>query len=124
LGYSRIHVHRIIEELINTGIIRRVKRGVYEYGHKNAKLEKKRVIESKQLTLQQVVEFVKETKAKVVHDAGTLALEYETDYEIKRVIISSIIVEDNYIFEKTPRGEKIYKLPRHKLRQLLSQYNT
>ncbi|MCC6043621.1 MAG: winged helix-turn-helix domain-containing protein, partial [Desulfurococcaceae archaeon] len=37
LGYSRIHVHRIIEELIDAGIIRRVKRGVYEWANKNTK---------------------------------------------------------------------------------------
>jgi DNA-binding Lrp family transcriptional regulator len=119
LGYSRIHVHRIIEELIDAGIVKRVKKGVYEYGHKNAKLEKKRVIESRQLTLQQAIELARETKARIVNDSGTLALEYETDYEIKRVIISSIIVEDNYIFEKIAGKEKIYRIPRNRLRQLL-----
>ncbi|MCC6043620.1 MAG: winged helix-turn-helix domain-containing protein [Desulfurococcaceae archaeon] len=121
LGYSRIHVHRIIEELIDAGIIRRVKRGVYEWANKNTKLEKKRVVEARQLTLQQLIEFAKERKARVVHDRGTLVLEYEDDYTARRVIVSSLLVEDNRVVERIARRTRIYLIPRNRLRQLIAE---
>ena len=119
LGYSRIHVHRIIEELIDAGIIRRVKRGVYEWANKNTKLEKKQIVESRQMTLQQLIEFAKERKARVVHDHGTLVLEYEDDYTIRRVIVSSIIVEEDRVVEILSARKTIYRIPRNRLRQLI-----
>jgi DNA-binding Lrp family transcriptional regulator len=119
LGYSRIHVHRIIEELIDAGIIRRVKRGVYEWANKNTKLEKKRVVESRQMMLQQLIEFAKERKARVVHDRGTLVLEYEDDYTARRVIVSSLLVEEDRVVERIAGRTQIYLIPRNRLRQLL-----
>jgi hypothetical protein len=73
------------------------------------------------MTLPQVIELAKETKAKVVHDAGTLVLEYEDDYTIRRVIVSSIIVEDNRVVETIAGRRTIYRVSRYQLRQILSK---
>jgi predicted transcriptional regulator len=120
LGYSKRHTLRIIQDLIDQGIIKRVKRGVYTWGNRKARQEKQRITESRQMTLQQTIEFVKEKKAKITHDTGTLVIEYEDDYAIRRVIISSIIVEENRVVERLAGSTTIYKIPRIKLRQILS----
>jgi predicted transcriptional regulator len=118
MGYSKRHTLRIIEELVNTGIIKRVARGKYEWAKRQP--PKQHIIESRQMTLQQTIEFVKEKKAKITHDTGTLVVEYEDDYAIRRVIISSIIVEDSRVVERLAGSTTIYKIPRIKLRQLLN----
>jgi DNA-binding Lrp family transcriptional regulator len=119
LGYSKRHVLRIIEELIDTGIIKRVKRGVYEWANKKAKLEKKQITESRQMTLQQLIEFTKETGAKVVHDKGTLVVEHEDEYTKRRVIIGNIVVEEDRVLEQFAGRTRVYSIPRNRLRQLL-----
>jgi DNA-binding transcriptional ArsR family regulator len=119
MGYSRQYVTRIIEELVENGLIKRVGKGKYEWGRKRPKLEKKRVIESRQLTLQQAIQFIKETHAKLVHDKGTLVVEHEDDYTIRRVIVSSILVEDHRVVETIAGRRIIYRIPRNRLRQLL-----
>ena len=119
LGYSKRHVLRMIEELIDTGIIKRVKRGVYEWANKKAKLEKKQIVESRQMTLQQAIQYIKETKARIVNDKGTLTIEYEDEYIIRRVIVSSIIVEEDRIIEQIAGRKRIYPIPHNRLRQLL-----
>ena len=121
MGYSRQYVTRIIEELIDTGVIKRVKRGVYEWANKNTKLEKKRVVESRQLTLQQAIQYIKETKAHIVNDKGTLTIEVEDEYTIRRVIVSSLIVEEDRIIEQIAGRKRIYPIPRNRLRQLIQQ---
>jgi len=119
LGYSKRHVLRMIEELIDTGIIKRVKRGVYEWANKKAKLEKKQIVESRQMTLQQAIQYIKETKARIVNDKGTLTIEVEDEYTIRRVIVSSLIVEEDRIIEQIAGRPRIYLIPRNRLRQLL-----
>jgi predicted transcriptional regulator len=120
MGYSRQYTTRIIEELVNTGLIKRVARGKYEWGNRKARQEKQRITESRQMTLQQTIEFVKEKKAKITHDTGTLVVEYEDDYTIRRVIISSIVVEDSRVVERLAGRTTIYKIPYTKLRQLVA----
>jgi DNA-binding Lrp family transcriptional regulator len=120
LGYSKRHTLRIIEELIDAGIIKRVKRGVYEWANKSAKLEKKQVIESRQMTLQQLIEFAKERKARLVHDRGTAVIEVEDEYTIRRIIISDILIEEDRIIEQLAGRTRIYKIPRNRLRQLIT----
>jgi DNA-binding Lrp family transcriptional regulator len=120
LGYTPRMIRYIIQDLIDQGIIKRVKRGVYEWSGKKARQEKQRITESRQMTLPQAIEFIKEKKAKVVYDAGTLVIEYEDDYAIRRVIISSIVVEDSRVVERLAGSTTIYKIPRIKLRQILS----
>jgi len=119
LGYSRIHVHRIIGELVESGVIKRVKRGVYEWANKKPKLEKKRVIESRQMTLQQLIEYIRETHAKLVHDRGTAVIEVEDEYTTRRIIISSIIIEEDRVIEEIAGRKLVYTIPRNRLRQLL-----
>jgi len=119
LGYSKRHVLRMIEELIDTGIIKRVKRGVYEWANKKAKLEKKQIVESRQMTLQQAIQYIKETKARIVNDKGTLTIEVEDEYTIRRVIVSSLIVEEDRIIEQIAGRPRIYSIPRNRLRQLI-----
>ena len=119
LGYSRQYVTRIIGELVESGVIKRVGKGKYEWANKEAKLEKKQIVESRQMTLQQAIEFIKETGARVVHDKGTLTIEYEDEYIIRRVIVSSLIVEEDRIIEQIAGRPRIYLIPRNRLRQLL-----
>jgi DNA-binding Lrp family transcriptional regulator len=119
LGYSRRWITQIIGELVESGVIKRVGKGKYEWANKNTKLEKKQITESRQMILQQLIEFVKERKARVVHDRGTLVLEYEDDYTARRVIVSSIIVEEDRVVEILPARKTIYRIPRNRLRQLL-----
>jgi predicted transcriptional regulator len=120
LGYTKQMIYYIIQDLIDAGIIKRVARGKYEWGSKKARQEKQRIVESRQMTLQQAIEFIKENKAKVVHDTGTLVVEYEDEYAIRRVIISSIIVEENRVVERLAGRTTVYKIPRIKLRQLVA----
>jgi DNA-binding Lrp family transcriptional regulator len=119
LGYSKRWITQIIEELVESGVIKRVKRGVYEWANKKPKLEKKRVIESRQMTLQQLIEFAKEKKAKIVHDSGTLVLEYEDEYTIRRVIVSSLVIEEDRVVETIAGRKTIYRIPRNRLRQII-----
>ena len=120
LGYSKMHVYRIINELIDTGIIKRVGRGKYEWGNKRGKLSKPRVVEDRHMTLSQFIEFVKETKARVVSISGTPAVEYEDEYAIRRVIITNIVVYDNEVIERYPGRTLSYLISRNQLRQILS----
>jgi transposase len=119
MGYSRQYVTRIIEELVESGLIKRVGKGKYEWDNKKAKLEKKQIVESRQMTLQQLIEFTKETKARVVQDKHTLVLEVEDEYIIRRVIVSSLIVEEDRIIEQIAGRTRIYTIPHNRLRQLL-----
>jgi len=109
LGYSKMHVHRIIQELIEQGVIKRVKRGTYEF-NKNAKLEKPRIVESRQMTLDQAIQYIKEKKANIVNDKGTLTIEYEDDLAVRRVIISNISIEEEWIAEHVIGRTKIYRI--------------
>jgi predicted transcriptional regulator len=119
MGYSRQYVTRIIEELVESGLIKRVGKGKYEWGNRRAKLEKKQLVESRQMTLQQLIEFIKETKPRLVQDKHTPVLEYEDEYIIRRVIVSSLIVEEDRIIEQIAGRKRIYPIPHNRLRQLL-----
>jgi hypothetical protein len=122
MGYSRQYVTRIIEELVESGLIKRVGKGKYEWDNKKAKLEKKQLVESRQMTLQQAIQFIRENKAHIVNSRGTLAVEYEDEYTIRRVIISNIIIEEDRIIEKLARRKLIYTIPRNRLRQLIANW--
>jgi len=119
MGYSKRHVYRVIKELIDTGIIKRVKRGVYEWINKKPKLEKQRIVESRPMRLQQAIQFIRENKAHIVNDKGTLAIEYEDEYAIRRIIISNIIIEEERVIEQQAGRTIIYRIPRYKLLQLI-----
>jgi DNA-binding Lrp family transcriptional regulator len=119
LGYSKMHIYRIIQELLDNGVIKRVKRGKYKWNNKRAKPEKKLIVESRQMTPQQLIEFAKETRVRVVHDKGTLVVEYEDDL-IRRVIVSSLLVEEDRVVERIAGRTRIYLIPRNRLRQLLN----
>jgi predicted transcriptional regulator len=120
MGYSRQYVTRIIEELVESGLIKRVGKGKYEWNNKNAKLEKQRIVESRQMTLQQAIQYIKETKARVIQDKYTPVLEVEDEYTIRRIIISNITIEEDRIVERQPGRKLIYTIPRNRLRQLIT----
>ncbi len=119
LGYSKRWITQIIEELVESGVIKRVKRGVYEWANKSTKLEKKQVVESRQMTLQQLIEFTKERKARLVHDKGTAVIEVEDEYTTRRIIINNIIVEEDRTIEILGYTTRYYKIPRNRLRELI-----
>jgi DeoR/GlpR family transcriptional regulator of sugar metabolism len=120
MGYSRQYVTRIIEELVESRLIKRVGKGKYEWGNRRAKPEKKQLVESRQMTLQQAIQYIKETKANIVNDKGTLAIEVEDEYAIRRIIISSITIEEDQIIEQLAGRTRIYTIPRNRLRQLIT----
>jgi len=119
LGYSKRHTLRIIRELIDAGIIKRVGKGKYEWSNKRGKLSKPRVVEDRHMTLSQLIEFVKETKARVVSISGTPVVEYEDEYAIRRVIISNMVVYDNEVIERHPDRKLSYLIPRSQLERWL-----
>jgi transposase len=119
LGYSRRWITQIIGELVESGVIKRVGKGKYEWANKKAKLEKKQIVESRQMTLQQLIEFTRERKARLVHDKGTLVVEYEDDYTKRRVIIGNVVVEEDRVVEQFAGRTRVYTIPRNRLRQLL-----
>ena len=119
LGYSKMHIYRIIQELLDNGVIKRVKRGKYKWNNKRAKPEKKLIVESRQMTPQQLIEFAKETRVRVVHDKGTLVVEYEDEYTIRQVIVSSLLIEEDRVVERIAGRTRIYPIPRNRLRQII-----
>ena len=119
LGYSKRWITQIIGELVESGVIKRVKRGVYEWADKNVKLEKRQVVETRQMTPQQLIEFAKERKARIVHDKGTLVLEHEDEYTIRRTIVDNMRVEDKRVVVTIAGRTLVWPISREKLRQLL-----
>jgi transposase len=119
LGYSRRWITQIIGELVESGVIKRVGKGKYEWANKKAKLEKKQIVESRQMTLQQLIEFTRERKARLVHDKGTLVVEYEDSHTTRRVIISNIVVEEDRVVEQIAGRTRIYHITRRQLRELI-----
>jgi transcription initiation factor IIE alpha subunit len=121
LGYTPRMIRYIIRELIDTGVIKRVRKGKYEWGNRRAKLEKKQLVESRQLTLQQAIQFIRENKAHIVNSRGTLAIEYEDEYTIRRIIISNIIIEEDRVIERLTGRTRIYTIPYNRLREIIDK---
>jgi transcription initiation factor IIE alpha subunit len=117
LGYTKQMIHYIINQLIDQGIIKRVKRGVYEWGAKP--LPKQHITETRQMRPQQLIEFAKERKARIVHDKGTLVLEHEDEYTIRRTIVENMRVEDKRVVVTIAGRTLVWSISREKLRQLL-----
>jgi len=118
--YSKSMIYKIIDKLINSGVIVRVSRGKYKWNNRKAiSISKKQLVESRQMTLQQLIEFTRERKARLVHDKGTLVVEYEDEYTKRRVIISNIVVEEDRVSEQFAGRTRVYPIPRNRLRQLL-----
>jgi len=121
--YSKSMIYKIIDKLINSGVIVRVSRGKYKWNNRKAiSISKKQLVESRQMTLKQLIEFTKETRAKIVHDKGTLVVEYEDEYTKRRIIVSSILVEEDRIIEQLEYTKRYYKIPRNRLRQLITTH--
>jgi hypothetical protein len=121
LGYTPRMIRYIIRELIDTGVIKRVRKGKYEWGNRRAKLEKKQLVESRQMTLQQAIRFIRENKAHIVNSRGTLAIEYEDEYTIRRIIISNIIIEEDRVIEQLTGRTRIYTIPYNRLREIIDK---
>jgi len=122
LGYSKRWITQIIGELVESGVIKRVRRGIYEWTNKKAKLEKKQLVESRQMTPQQLLEFAKETKPRIVNDKGTLVIEYEDDYTIREIIVDNMTVDDNRVVVKVMGRTLTWKITRNRLRQLITTH--
>jgi transposase-like protein len=122
LGYTKQMIHYIINQLIDQGIIKRVKRGVYEWGVKP--LPKQYITETRQMLPQQLIEFAKERKARIAHDKGTLVLEHEDEYTIRRTIVSNMEVEDKRVLVTIAGRTLVWPISREKLRQLLATAST
>jgi predicted transcriptional regulator len=120
LGYTPRMIYHIINQLIDQGIIKRVKRGVYEWNNKRAKPEKQHITETRQMTLQQLIEYIKENNARLVHDRGTAVIEVEDEYTTRRIIINNIIIEEDRVVEHRAGKPLIYRIPRNRLRRLIT----
>ena len=120
--YSKSMIYKIIDKLINNGVIVRVSRGKYKWNNRKAvSVSKKLLVVSRPMTLQQFVEFMKETKARLVQNKHTPVLEYEDDYIIRRVIVSSLLIEDDRVVEQIMGRTRVYPIPCNMLRQLIQQ---
>jgi hypothetical protein len=118
--YSKSMIYKIIDKLISNGTIVRVSRGKYKWSNRKAiSKSKKRLVISRQMTLQQAIQLIRENKAKIVNDKGTLVVEYEDEDAIRRVIISNILVEEDMIIERLGYTTRYYKIPRNRLRQII-----
>jgi transposase-like protein len=121
LGYTKQMIHYIINQLIEQEIIKRVKRGVYEWTTKK-QLPKKRIrVETKMLP-RQLLEFAKETKPRIVNDKGTLVIEYEDDYTIREIIVDNMTVDDDRVVVTVMGRTLIWKITRDELRRLITTH--
>jgi len=125
LGYSRIHIHRIIEELIEAGIISRVKRGKYTWTKRKAELPKPQTKRHTHVrTIQELVNKVKEIRSQHklinIETYGNIVVNYETEHERVR-LITNVISNSNYteIIDPITHRRHIIKITRHQLTQLL-----
>jgi predicted transcriptional regulator len=121
--YSKSMIYKIIDKLINNGVIVRVSRGKYKWNNRKAiSISKKRLVESRQMTPQQLLEFAKEKKPRIVHDRGTLVIEYEDEYTIREIIVDNITVYDNMVIVRIMGKPLVWKITRDELRRLITMH--
>jgi len=115
---TRAVIYRIIEELIESGVIRRVKRGKYEWANKKAPLEKPEIIRHHHVkTIQELQELIntiqKDYTLVDIFTHGNITITYETEHEKIRLITNVIqytthteiihpITKRRIIYNKTP----------------------
>ena len=92
---TRAVIYRIIEELIESGVIRRVKRGKYEWANKKAPLEKPEIIRHYYVkTIQELQELIntiqRNHKLINIEHNGNIVINYETEHEKIRLITNVI----------------------------------
>jgi hypothetical protein len=121
--YSKSMIYKIIDKLINSGVIVRVSRGKYKWNNRKAiSISKKQLVESRQMTPEQLLEFAKETKPRIVNDKGTLVIEYEDEYTIREVRVSNITVYDNMVIVRIMGRPLVWKITRNELRRLITMH--
>ena len=120
LGYSYRHIKRIVEELVDKGIIKRVKRGQYEWADKkNLTQEEHKVIHKYYDTLEQLLNDIKNIKHfMILQLKPQLVITYKE--EVKYTVITNIYVDNDYTIIKT-KDKRIlgYKISPTKLQELI-----
>jgi len=121
LGYSYRHIKRIVEELVDKGIIKRVKRGQYEWADKkNLTQEEHKVIHKYYDTLEQLLNDIKNIKHfMILQLKPQLVITYKEE-EVKYTVITNIYVDNDYTIIKT-KDKRIlgYKISPTKLQELI-----
>ena len=121
LGYSRQYITRIIKELVNQGVIIRVKRGVYKLNpkYKPAKEEMRTLHHNGDL--REFLELIKENRNRVVKynlNATPYIDVEESETTITRYIFSRIEVRETTI---KVRNGKTYLIGKRDLEKLIKQ---
>jgi len=124
--YSYRHIKRIVRELIDMGIIKRVGRGKYEWANRKAELPKTKLTRHTHVrSIQELADKIREIKTQhkliSVEYNGNIVINYETEHERVR-LITNVISNSNYteIIDPITRKRRIINTPRHKLTQLLN----
>jgi hypothetical protein len=122
---TRSVVYRIINELIESGVIKRVGRGKYEWANRKAQLEKIEVVRHIHVrTLQELVIKVKELKQQYkevrIETPGNIVINYETEHEKIRLITNVIISKDVELIDPVTRRRIHYNISPHELIILMS----
>ena len=125
LGYSYRRIKQIVEELVDKGIIKRVKRGQYEWADKKNLTQKETKIVHKHYdTLEQLLEDLKKIKNyKIAQLTPQLVITYREE-ETEYTIVTNIYIDKDYITIKT-KDKRILgcRLSPTKLRELILRAN-
>jgi len=126
LGYSYRHIKRIVEELVDKGIIKRVKRGYYEWVNKKEVIqeEETKIAHKHYDTLEQFLEDLKSIKQpKILQLKPQLVITYKEE-EVEYKIITNIYVDNHYTMIKTKDKRVLgYKISPIKLQELILRAN-
>jgi biotin operon repressor len=124
LGYSRQYVTRIIKQLLEEGVIIRVKRGVYKLNPKYKPKEERQVIEHHG-DIKDLLELVKENKESIVEYCvdGTPYIDIKEEHVITRYIFSRLSVgeTETQLLAGYRRVIKAYTFGRRELERWIRQ---
>jgi len=122
LGYSYRHIQRIIADLLDKEIIKKIKRGQYQWANKKEIIqEEHKIIHKHYNTLQQLLEDLKTIKQPTILQLKPqLVIQYREE-EVTYTIITNIHVDNNYVMIKTiDKRVLAYKINPTKLKELLT----
>jgi len=118
LGYSERWIKKIVEELVDTCVIKRIGKGKYTWANRKAQLEKPMIIRHHHVkTIQELQELIntiqRNHKLINIEHNGNIVINYETEHEKIRLITNVIqytthteiidpITKRRIIYNKTP----------------------
>jgi len=127
LGYSRQYVTRIIKQLLEEGVITRVKRGVYKLNPEYKPPKEERRVVDHHGDLKELLELIKQNKKNVVKVElnGTpyvdIREETETGTLITRYIFSRLVIYETEVELRGAGGYRWYNIRRWELESHVKQ---